>query len=80
MPWPTQKIAQYGTRKHIWQMANNAYTAACELESICLHVEDVKRQSLHNNARHKLCHKFKNTYRKYKGLLRSKSLALQLFV
>jgi len=46
MPWPTQKIAQYGTREHIGQMANNAYTAACGLESICLHVEDVTRQSL----------------------------------
>jgi hypothetical protein len=32
--------------EHIWQMASNAYTAACGLESICLHVEDITRQSL----------------------------------
>jgi len=44
MLWPTQKIAQYVIREHIRQMANNAYTAACGLESICLHVEDVTRQ------------------------------------
>jgi hypothetical protein len=29
-----------------------------------------------NNTRHKLCDKFRNTCRKYKGLLRSISLAL----
>jgi len=46
MPWPTKKIAQYVTREHIGQLANNAYTTAWGFESICLHVEDVTRQSL----------------------------------